>query len=347
MQKSKIKFFLSIFVFLSVGLNIALVTNYHILGKVHYKLSQLFNSSPSALSEPLANNQKPMVSYLINDSINRLTISAKEATQDIPDQLIIPPGTYSYLGDSYSLNKEGLYRTIRTDPNNVGNIQRIVYKNDLDSLLSSISWIITQGYSDIGKTDWELYYQAMIGKLRLTCGPTSQWVKYILDSLNIKSRLVKTITLNKWNGFDDGHALIEVWREKWNKWVVYDFTNNSYFKPKNGGAPFSLIEFSKIVPNDNYEIISLSFDTPFEMTKFNSGYRFYSQTVGDLWYWEETRANLRAWYRRIMQVPLIFDPSRNTFLFNDKINKNKIEQLERQSLYVNEKKFMSLFYEIS
>jgi hypothetical protein len=34
--------------------------------------------------------------------------SAEETTQDIPDQLIIPPGTYNYLGDSYSLNKEGL-----------------------------------------------------------------------------------------------------------------------------------------------------------------------------------------------------------------------------------------------
>lgn len=344
LKNKKLKFLLGIFVILSIGLNITLIVKYDISGKLRYKLNRFFDSSPTALSAPLSNDHKPIVSYLINDSISRLTISSEETKQVIPDQLIIQPGTYNYLGDSYSLNKEGLYRTVRTDQNGVGGIQRIVYQNDIDALLSSLSWIMSQGYSDIPRTDLELKIRAKSSKLRLTCGPTSQWIKYILTSLNIESRLVKTMTLDEWNYFDDGHALIEVWREKWGKWVVYDLTNDSYFKPKNGGSPFSLIEFFQMVASDNYEIIPLSLDTPFEMTAFRLDKPSYSEVYGDIFYWEEMHVNIRNWYRRIMQVPFIFDTSRNMFLFMDKINTDRIEQRDRQTQYLSEKKWIDKFY---
>ena len=119
-------------VVLSIGLNITLIVKYDTLGKLRYKMNHFFGSLPTAftiptnnfnLPLPLPKNSKPFVSYLVNDSISRLTISSEESKKEIPDQLIIRPRTYNYLGDSYSLNKEGLYRFIRTDQN-TGNVQR-------------------------------------------------------------------------------------------------------------------------------------------------------------------------------------------------------------------------------
>ena len=101
----------------------------------------------------------------------------------------------------------------------------------------------------------------------------------------------------------------------------------------------------KIHRIDNYKIISLSLDTPAEITY--DGPDDSSFPSCDIFLWEETHVNIREWYSRIMQVPLIIDTSRNKFLFSNKVHKKRIEESSMQNQYISKKEFMVKFYDIS
>ncbi len=88
----------------------------------------------------------------------------------------------------------------------------------------------------------------------------------LLSNLNIKPRLVASLTMNDWNTYDNEHTLIEIWRDKYNKWVVYDIDNNSYFT--SSGRVLNLLEFSQAVITNNYKIIHLSLDTNLDISNF-------------------------------------------------------------------------------
>ncbi len=72
---------------------------------------------------------------LINDRLSTI-LTQYAGEMAFVQRSLISTGTYDFSGNSYLLENEGLYRFLL--PGKV-NAQRIVYKNDLDSLLSSIS----------------------------------------------------------------------------------------------------------------------------------------------------------------------------------------------------------------
>jgi len=334
------KFLIYIFLLFSIGLNIVVLERYGVIDKLKNKVVNYFNTSIVPAGELSTSytreNNKPIVVYLNNNKINKINKinkASKLKANEIPSELIIPAGTYDFLGSHYLLQDEGLYRFFL--PGKI-NVQRIIYKNDLDSLLSSISWIVTHGNSDNRKSNLELSDKALHSKLFLTCGNTSNWAHSILSKLNIKSRVVASLTMDNWNDYDNGHTLIEVWRDKHNKWVVYDLDNNSYFTSNKGTIPLNLLEFSQSVVRNDYKVIYLSVDTKLDVSNFMAdgyNYNFFAENIN---------VNIRGWYRRVIQVPMIY--SGEKYYFMDEGNSKKVESYSTEYKYMDKNSFLNKFY---
>jgi hypothetical protein len=142
---------------LSIMLNMFfLYKNRH---RVIDKLNSVFNKEePKAenINWDKKNNDYPIssegntmvISYSVFDYVTFLKKdSSITECNKLPDSLFINPGQYSYYGNNYNLEKAGVYRFMYPG---VDNEQRIVYNGDVDTLLSSISWIVSHGNSDDG-----------------------------------------------------------------------------------------------------------------------------------------------------------------------------------------------------
>lgn len=275
--------------------------------------------------------------YKINVlNVDKISKCDKAVWSELPGELIIRSGIYNYEGNRYSLSEEALYRFVSPE---VGNSQRIVYDGDLESLLSSICWIVTHGNTDDGKTFKQLLNKSLHSKLFLTCGSITKFAYDILSELNIKSRIVSGVQIEPSNTFDNGHVFIEIWNSKFSKWVLYDLDNNLYFVSRKDKIPLSFLEFFNALEADQYDISYLSSDIRTDISNFKSSSGY------DYGFWmETTNANLRAWYRNIVKVVLIFDETEGEYLFMDDVHKNKVHLLSRHYRYVDNALFMRKFY---
>lgn len=256
--------------------------------------------------------------------------------QQLPAKLIIPKGVYSYSGKSYNLRKQGVYRFITPE---IKNEQRIVYSNSIDTILSSIAWISIHGNRH-DKLDFKsLQQMAKSSKLSLTCGPISKMAVTILNSLGYDARFVMGLTLDKWNTYDNGHSLIEVFRTDYDKWVVYDLDNNCY--TSYDGVPLSIIELSNhIKVNKPFDIIKIAIDTKLDIGYGNSdkyNFSFFSELI------ISSDKTLKNWYSRVLQVPLI--KSNGLYYFHDEKSSKRVLKYSKHFVKVdNFRTFYSKFY---
>jgi hypothetical protein len=219
---------------------------------------------------------------------------------ELYNSLIIPPGQYDFYNYSYDLNREGLYRFSLVG---IENQQRIVYKNDIDAILSGISWISSHGNSDNNLTDEELTRKATTTKLYIECGRLSLWAQDFLNINGIKSRIVASKTMDAMNTYDNGHVLIEIYRDDYNKWILYDLDNNAFFKFNN--TPLSFMQFVEIIKNNlDYEIVYISSDSHYDISNFKEGNYNYDLLIEKL----STDKSLKQWYKRVLQKPTVYYP---------------------------------------
>ena len=327
----------SIILLLSFSLNAVLIQRYELLTKIQYKITGLFEAAPETFSEPYdESDNRPVVFHLTGNVIVEVDSADLDGGDPLPEDLIIKRGHYRFSGKEYLLTDEGLYRFVL--PGRI-NLQRIVYDDDVDALLSAISWIGTHGYSDDEKSHQELSNKALNSKLLISCGPISNWGHFLMNDQDITTRIVGTLTLDEWNTYDNGHTLLEVWRDRWSKWVLYDLDNNAYFTSREDNVPLSLVEFSDLVTKDGYEIIYLSSDTRVDVSDLSAtsgyNYSFISETV---------QANIRDWYKRVIQVPLIYSESESIFYFTDTLNEQIIESYSESYIGLDEIEFNKRFY---
>lgn len=254
----------------------------------------------------------------------------------LPDTLIISSGKYNFYNYTFDLNEEGLYRFIFVDQINQ---QRIVYDGgNPDVLLSGVTWIYSHGNSDNSKSTEIINKEALSRKIFGTCGSISNWIQQLLDKHNLESRVVATLTLDQWNSYDNGHTMIEVFRNDYGKWVVYDLDNNAYFLKDN--KPLSLIEFVESVKNDDYDIKFLASDTTLDISNFKSSsefdFAFFSEGI------TANENTLRNWYQHVIQVPLI--KHEGNFYYFDSENLERISKYSKKYTYIEKSDFMELFY---
>ena len=195
----------------------------------------------------------PFVRYAYMDTVEPVSgVDSPAGTPGLPSSLVIAPGRYAFHGKTYDLQKQGLYRFICPFKENQ---QRIVYDangGNVEALLSGLAWCVSHGNSDNSKSQEALTQKATTAKLFITCGNISQWALQILQSYKIRARPADTLTLDEWNSYDNGHSMIEVYREDLKKWVLYDLDGNACFLHKR--APLSLVEMIERAASGDYEI---------------------------------------------------------------------------------------------
>lgn len=302
----------------------------------------------SKIPEDLSVLSDVRVYHAYMDSVN--DISAYNGiiqSKPLPDLLIIEPGVYTFGENNYNMNNEGLYRLL-----NIGqdNKQRIVFKHDIQALISSICWIVYHGNKDNAKPLKKISKIALSNKVSLICERASQWAVYLLNNAGIQARVVATFTTDTLC-YDDGHMMIEVFDESTNNWVLYDITNKSYFTHE--GKPMNLLDFSEVIRRHaSYDIQTISKATLLDMSnfKFRCGYKIWLFLKYKRNYDFALKAEMilnseeqvRKWYDRVGHIPLIRKD--NYYYFMDYTTKSIVENYSNLYRYLDKEKFMEEFY---
>ncbi|RAP27597.1 hypothetical protein DID74_00405 [Candidatus Marinamargulisbacteria bacterium SCGC AG-333-B06] len=315
---------------LSLLVNVVLLTKYNVVQKVVSRIIKLNKINVLTISDLKKGNQ--MSVYFLN----KLNVEKKKSLKDVnsntstplSDNLFISPGFYSIKNNIYDFNKEGLYRIM--SPGNGVFIHKIVFTEDLDALLSSLSWLTNHGNVDDKLTNKLLIKKLHNDKIYVTCGIISQLAVKILKEKGFKARFVMGMAKpSNWNSYDNDHSLIEVFNERYEKWVLYDLDNNFYFVNEKG-LPLSLIEAISNISNGNYKLIPLSNDIKvYDMKKFN----LFSEVIVN---------NIDTWYKRCMLIPLI--KRSNKIYFYNKEFKKDLLSYSSQFYFKDKDDFMDLFY---
>ena len=288
------------------------------------------------IDPPSSESNKPLVYFAKNQDIKLVNEIENDLGIELPNDLVIEKGAYNFYNKTYDLKEEGVYRFVYPEKINQ---QRIVYEKDLDSLLSAICWISSHGNTDDGKDFLEINNKVLNSKIFLTCGPKTEWIENFLSKYSVKCRIVASLTLEKWNSYDNGHVMIEIFREDLKKWILYDLDNNCFFEKNK--KQLSFIEFFSCVKDDNYEIKYLAPQSNIAISNFidsksNFDFNFILETK------LLTEKLRRKWYKRVIQVLLITDGDYNYFF--DETNRNHVEKYSSYYKFLKQDDFMEKFY---
>ena len=289
------------------------------------------------IKPPGIENNNPIVFHAFLEKIQIIEGVSNEDGKELSDDLVISKGKYIFAGKTYNLDKEGVYRFVNPGKYN---LQRIIFEQNFNALLSSIAWIYSHGNKDDEKDYSEILTKAKNEKIFATCGIISNWSVQFLKECGIKARIVAVLTLDDWNSYDNGHILIEVFRDELNKWVLYDIDNDAFFS--SNGNPLSLLEFVKKVKEDDYDIDFIARKNDIDISNFRDKKNSYDYgfLIEARFLNEQTR---RKWYKRVFQVPMIVDEGKSYFF--DGKNKDKILNYSSFYQYINEDRFLKQFYD--
>lgn len=176
------------------------------------------------------------------------------------------------------------------------------YTNNVLPLLALLASEVVHGDKDDSK-DFSTKLQALSYRtLRLSCGHISDLALNILDSLDIPARKVSTLTLEKWNTYDNGHTLIEVFIKDYNKWVLVDLDLKKVFLIVSQNSLASALDFYNI-PFEQIKIVNLVDTTIIDYSREK-----YNTTNEYLYYLTD------EWYKKMFQTLGIVDTkSKKTF----------------------------------
>ena len=239
--------------------------------------------------------------HLYGTKVKKLNPAGGKASP-MPAKLVIRPGTYSFGGTSFRMEKEGLYRFFNMMKQN---LQRVVYKKDPVALISGLCWMQSHGSRDDFKSYEELLEIAGTKKLIMTCGPFSNFVSRLINEHGIKSRVVGMATLLPPTGYDDGHVTMEV--RIGGRWIVLDPDPHTVYRFR--GRRLSLAELIIHVRRDDYEIERLANSYDLAVSDFhnpkdhnNYDYGLICETSGAGMPGPE-RSGLRKGLKRVCMVP--------------------------------------------
>jgi len=245
--------------------------------------------------------------------------SAKKV-QDLP--LIIRKPQWVKFGDQYfHLKNEGLFRFW-----NWGKVQYsseypedrpkvldnrkdkeysclILYRGDVLKLMASIATVHIHGRVHQELSYAEQRTRMKHGCLSLTCGNLAVFMVSLFNELGIKGRFVAGMGLNgPYNTYDNGHSLNEIYFVRQRKWILVDADMGQVFV--RNGRPLSLHEVSELIrAGKDFELQSImvpavgTWDTS---ESVSGNFPSFSECIafGNPEY-------LKAWYRRVLRVPLI------------------------------------------
>lgn len=278
---------------------------------------------------------QPIAFYNFKINVEEISPVSQNMAENLPNELIIKPGIYNIYSQVYNLEKEGLYRFLLPSKENQ---QRIVFRSDIPTLLSSVAWIYSHGTRDNGLSYDVLEKKAQKEKIVATCGGISTFIQRVLNQEKIESRIVMGLTQEQYNGYDDSHVMVEVKID--GNWRLYDLDNNAVFL-KNG-TYLNYLDFQKLVPVSDFEIEKLAADTEIAISNFRDKKTGYDYSLwGEEKFYSEN--SLRQWYKHVLQIPFIKDGSTYYYFEGDE---TMIESFfkNKNAKKVSQEEFLEKFY---
>ncbi len=271
---------------------------------LHNVINYLTNTNPDRGLHALPFESRPSKPAVWFHSFDKSTLvlpSHGERPVELPDTLVMQPAVYNVHGQGFHFDREGVYRIISPTQQ----LQRIVYREDLIKLLSSISWVVAHGISDERRSIEVLIEKAKTRKLYLACGRNVQFAQTILSQHGYAARQVSLFASNHLDGFSDGHVMLEVYDDRNTRWVLVDFDLNSLFlKPDGGFASFlDLIDHL-----EGLERISLSADVALDLSGFKAiaeGKPYDLSLFAESTY--TTAEGIATFHKRVSDVPAIYE----------------------------------------
>ena len=262
-------------------------------------------------------------------------LPAESATGDaanLADAIFQPPGFVAVDGCVFDLRAEGVYRFYRLPRLSE---QRIVWHNDLDSLLSILGYLwVYGGVDDPIEPDIALV-SVRRRAIVAACHCLAHLAVTLLASAGVTARPVALASLAPWGGQDDGHTLVEVSSDE-KGWLLYDPSFNVCFV--EDGRYLSLVDAA----------VSLAQRRPvMKLLPGNTGHGIYRSRGFDYGFWIDERrqsaAVLYDWYCRIAGVPLICDEGIYTFAADGLVAADR-ERLTRRYRAIPRDEFLTRFY---
>ena len=272
--------------------------------------------------------------YMVFDSIADLRPDSIDENKAMPfdGKLTVAPGIYKIGNEVLNMNGEGLYRALIPFKQNY---QVIVYRNDVAKLMSSLSWIITHGTTDDNLPDDPLLNKAMHDKVYISCERACVFARNFLSKYGISSRIIQGRAIDKPNGFDEGHILLEVMIPETRKWTLFDLDNNAIFREAGKPEYLNLLEFKDALENGTLEVLPLSIDKKVDISQFKEGdysFSFYSESI------TASNETLIKWYKRILGVVLIDNHYYNA------AGTETLKKYSNSCVYLDKEAFRKKFY---
>jgi hypothetical protein len=222
--------------------------------------------------------------------------------RDLP--LVLHEPVAVRVGDRvYAADMEGLYRFFDLDGRDMR--QTYLYRGDVWLLAANLSQLHVHGWGNQGGLSIpEKEERARKGRLSITCGPTARFVVAQLEKLGLKGRVVDTLTLDDWNDHDCGHTLMELYDPAEQRWLFYD--SDIGCRLRHQGRYLDLGEACRLYREG--KTAELEFPAGRCMVDSHTDQvmpeerAFYSLLFDATF---RTDAGLQAWYRRMLQVPVI------------------------------------------
>jgi hypothetical protein len=221
---------------------------------------------------------------------------AASYTLDNLPLVLTSPANVNVGGAIYNYSGEGLYRVYNAS--NALVRQTLVYGGDYWQFAGHLSRIHLHSHFDDGKSSSELTSLARQGMIHLTCTSISDYASSQLAAVGLTTRRVQSLTLDPWNGYDDGHSLIEIRDPTENRWVLYDVEIGTF--ANNGGHRLNLFDTTTLYRSDCQAQI--------EILNANSLYdpnETYVDPTAAYLKLNHDVPTIHASYGRVLQVPII------------------------------------------
>jgi hypothetical protein len=254
----------------------------------------------------------PFRGYRITcDGVSRLDPRSAEeaaAAPELSKGLPVDDGVYRFGDAVFRIDGPGVYRFYQVGgPSR----QKLRPPADLDALLRLIGWLWCYGSVDEGAPSPAPLEGVDVRPPYLACSRLAFLAAAVLRRCGYQAREAALMAGRGWNGYDDGHTLVEV-RDPQRGWMAYDPSFHRLFELN--GRRLSLAAFNQALLNDeDWRLIPLP-GAP-------GGGPFRGSDGEDYAFWLAERqlseTALREWYRGLAGVPMIYDVDRFYARFED------------------------------
>ena len=170
--------------------------------------------------------------------------------------------------------------------------------------------------------------------LEVTCGTASRLAQELLIHAGILSRQVAIFTLRRWNNYDNGHTMLEIWDKGSKKWLLWDFDLKCRYYMLDEERPIGLKELI------NSEDFSLQFFGSRQITgkrtkSFDSTFLFQPIFFDDV--------QVYNWIRETACFPVLQNRDEWFSFVKDENERKLAKSLLPNYRFVPEEEFMKLY----